>query len=117
MVGSHVMTQLQFPSGPPSTDTVAILNLINGDPLHAANRAAVVDAIADVAHTEDGAVDPNLVRERIPEWVYPRCIGPVYSALTKLGHLEVDGWVMSTDASGRNVGKPTRRYRWTGRGA
>lgn len=106
------MTQLAFPSGPPTTETAAILDLIHGDPVHAADRAAIVDAIAAVAHDELGGVDPNAVRARIPSWVYPRCIGPVYAALTRAGYLTVDGWVINTDASGRNAGKPSRCYRW-----
>lgn len=106
-----------FPSNPADADAVALLDLIAGDPVHEADRLAVVEAICAVAAEQDGRVDPNAVRERIPAWVYPRVTGSVYSALARQGLLTVDGWTLNDDVKSRNRGKPTRTYQWNGNDA
>lgn len=105
---------LVVPSRPVPSATAAVLSLVEGDPLHQADRAEVEGAIRFTAATHDGLVDPNQVRELLPSWVFPRVIGPVYRGLTQLGVLEPDGWVINEDHKGRNSGRPARRYRLIG---
>jgi len=93
-------------------DTLAILRLIDGDPIHERDRGDIVAAIiaAGRAHRLHH-VDPNAVRARLAGSVYPRCIGAVYAALRNAGVLEPVSWTTSTDKAGRNAGKPARLYR------
>ena len=84
-----------------------VCELVYGDPMHAAERQAVIDAIATVAR-RDGDTDPNRVRPLIPSWVGPRVISATWGALRNL--LKPIGWTTNTDAKGRNVGKPQRVY-------
>lgn len=109
-----MIAQAELPFGPVADDTAAILDLINGDPLHERDRAAVVDAIRAAARANHSRVNPNAVRRLIPEWVAPTVIGPTYRSLVHLEVLVPDGWVMSDDRRGRNSGKPVRAYLWTG---
>lgn len=93
-------------------DTQALLDLMSGDPIHARDREAVVDAIR-AAVRGDGTVCGNDWRGLIPTWVYPRVIGATVNALTKAGILRPTGeWRISDDLAGRNSGKPVRVYRW-----
>ena len=95
-------------------NTAALLRLIDGDPVHARDREAVVDAIR-VAVRPDGTVCGNDWRGLIPAWVYPRVIGATVSALARQGVLRPTGdWVVSDDVAGRNRGKPAKIYRWHG---
>lgn len=100
-----------FPSAPVDADTAALLDMISGDPLHDGDRAAVITAILSVGRANGGVIDPNQVRERIPESVYHRVIGATYRTLAQRGVIVPDGWVISADKRGRNSGKPARRYR------
>ena len=106
--------QAELPFGPADPDTQAILDLIAGDPCHRRDRAAVVEAIRATAKAHHGQVNPNAVRPRIPASVQPRVIGATYNALAKAHVIAQDGWVKSTDAKGRNSGRPVRCYRWIG---
>ncbi len=97
-------------------ERAAILDLIAGDPIHATDRAAVIDAILYAANHNAGRVDPNLVRARLSDpWgvltVYPRVVGTVYRVLAAKGVIVPDGWVASSDRKGGNYGKPARLYR------
>ena len=96
----------------PDPLTQSILALIDGDPIHARDREAIVDAIR-ASVDDNGCTSANHWRGLIPVWVYHRCIGATVNALAKGGHLTPTGdWVISDDARGRNVGKPMRVYRW-----
>ena len=90
-----------------------VCELVFGDPMHAAERQAVIDAIVAVAR-RDGDTDPNRVRPHIPSWVGPRVVSATWGALRNRGLLEPIGWTTNTDAKGRNVGKPQRKYRVVG---
>ena len=93
------------------TYTASLLDLMADDPSHASQRAEVERAIWSVAAEYDGRIDPNIVRARIPAWVQPQVVGPVYRAMTLAGDIEPDGWTTSDDLKGRNSGKPVRPYR------
>ncbi len=96
----------------PDPEKDAILALISGDPLHARDRAAIVDAIrSSVDHR--GITSSNHWRPLIPTWVYPRVVGATVNALTKAGVLVRTGeWLTSNDIHGRNSGRPVWTYRW-----
>ena len=98
----------------PDSHTVAVLALIAGDPVHARDREAIVDAIrASVDY--QGLTSSNGWRPLLPAWVYPRVVGATVNALTKAGVLVPTGhWVTSDDIKGRNSGRPARVYRWNG---
>jgi hypothetical protein len=99
----------------PDPMTQAILDLIDGDPIHERDREAIVDAIR-ASVDADGHTSANHWRGLIPTWVYHRVIGATVNALIKGGHLTPTGeWVLSDDVRGRNVGKPMRLYRWADR--
>lgn len=107
-------TQLDLLAEPAPADREkdAVLALISGDPLHARDRQAVVDAIA-ASVRPDGTVCSNDWRGLIPTWVYPRVIGATVNALTKARVLTPTGqWVISDDVHGRNAGRPARVYAW-----
>jgi len=90
----------------------AVLALIAGDPIHARDRAAIVDAIR-ASVRPDGTVSSNDWRPRIPTWCYPAVVGATVNALAKAGVLIPTGqWVTSDDRKGRNTGKPSRSYFW-----
>ena len=91
----------------------SVCELVFGDPMHAAERQAVIDAITAVAR-RDGDTDPNRVRPLIPSWVSPQVVSATWGALRNRNLLEPTGWTTNTDAKGRNVGKPQRIYRWVG---
>jgi len=93
-------------------DTLAILRLVDGDPIHERDRAEIVAEIVAAGREHRlRHVDPNAVRARLAGSVYPRCIGAVYAALRYAGVLEPVSWTTSTDKAGRNAGKPARVYR------
>lgn len=91
--------------------TGSLLDLIVDCWTHTEQRAAVERTIMAVADEHDGAIDPNVVRRRIPSWVQPQVVGPTYRAMCKAGFIEPAGWVVSDDVHGRNSGKPARSYR------
>ena len=93
-------------------NTAALLDLMDGDPIHARDREAVIDAIR-AAVRPDGTVCGNDWRGLIPQWVYPRVIGATVHALGRHGVLQATGdWAISDDTAGKNAGKPVRVYRW-----
>lgn len=95
-------------------NTAALLDLMDGDPIHARDREAVIDAIR-AAVRPDGTVCGNDWRGLIPQWVYPRVIGATVHALGRHGVLQATGdWAISDDTAGKNSGKPVRVYRWHG---
>lgn len=98
----------------PDPATAALLDLISGDPCHARDREAIIDAIrASVRH--DGTTDGNAWRPLIPAFVYPRVVGATVHALVTRGVMAPTGeWRTSDDVAGRNSGRPVRVYRWTG---
>lgn len=98
-------------SGRVDPDTEALCLLIAGDPLHAADRAALIAAIFAAAAADGGHVDPNAVRKLVPASVYPRIFGPTYLSLTRKGILTFDSWTVNEDVAGGNSGKPARTYR------
>lgn len=98
-------------SQPVDADTADVLDLVSRDPIHTRDREAILEAILTAARTHAGRVDPNQVRELIPSWVYPRCVGAMYSRLGRAGYLVPDGWTTSTDVAGKNSGKPLRCWR------
>jgi hypothetical protein len=96
----------------PDPVTQAILDCIAGDPLHTRDREAVITAIR-ASVDAGGYTSSNHWRPLIPTWVYPKVVGATVNALRKLGRLQAtDEWLISDDVKGRNVGKPTRIYRW-----
>lgn len=111
--------QLLFPSGPQTPETEATLDLVDADPLHDRDRAAIDAAVRAVARANDGMVDPGQVRRRLCDdngnlTVYPRVLSARYFALRRAGVLEPAGWVVNDDRHGRNAGRPARLYRWVG---
>ncbi len=110
--------QLTFPSAPVDADTAATLQLVDGDHLHAADRARVDTAIRTIAAADGGVVDPGQVRRLLTNehglTVYPRVLSARYFALRKAGLIERAGWTTNDDQHGRNAGRPARLYRWTG---
>lgn len=95
-------------------DTAALLDLMDGDPIHARDREAVIDAIR-AAVRPDGTVCSNDWRGLIPAWVYSRVIGATVHALINRRILQPTGeWAISDDVRGRNSGRPTRIYEWHG---
>ena len=122
--------QLSFPSEPIAGETRSTVELVGGDwradeDWRRFRRA--VDAAAYAMFQADGSVqstkypayfvvDPNDVRKRLTKdgklTIEPRRYSAFWArAAGKNGFLDADGWVINTDAHGRNQGKPLRRYR------
>jgi hypothetical protein len=91
--------------------TANLLDLIVDDHIHASDRAEIERIILAVALEYDGHINPNIVRDRLPDWVQPQLVGPTYRSLYLAGDIDADGWTVSTDLRGRNSGKPSRCYR------
>ena len=72
------------------------------------HQMAVRNAIAE--SVQDGIVDPNNVRARIPEWVPSRAIGVIYRQLRQDGTLVEHDHVRSNDVRGKNAGRLVPRY-------
>lgn len=117
MTADQLAFDVGLPSRPVDAERRAILDLIAGDDLHRADRAAIVEAIVAVAHGAGGVVDMNHVRAHLTHpqsgdlTVYPRVIGAVVSSLASRGVLVADGWIVNQDRRGGNYGKPQRRWR------
>jgi hypothetical protein len=117
----------QLPATPPAPKpagplVASICALMNGDPVHTADRQRIVTEIVADAQEHDGLVDPNRVRARLTRVnadgstdlvVYPRVIGSTYQTLAAAGVLRFAGWTDSTDVRGGNRGKPARTYQLT----
>lgn len=101
---------------PVDADTASLLALIDGDPLHAWDRALVIQAIAATAKANAGEVCPNRLRalltdgegKSIPN---PNVIGAVIAGLRHKGVLVEIGWRATTDSRSGNTGKPARVHR------
>jgi len=108
--------RLTAASAPADPATVAILTLVQGDPIHARDRAMLTAAIVADARANGGQVSSNRVRESLRDadgdlTVYPRMIGAHYMALKNRGILRTtDTWETSTDRHGNNSGKPCWVY-------
>ena len=72
------------------------------------HQMAVRNAIAE--SVQDGIVDPNRVRARIPDWVPSRAIGVIYRQLRQDGTLVEHDHVRSNDVRGKNAGRLVPRY-------
>ena len=106
--------EMRFYADGVDPDTAALLDLMDGDPIHARDREAVIDAIR-AAVRPDGTVCSNDWRGLIPQWVYPRVIGATVHALGRRRILQATGdWRISDDTAGKNAGRPVRVYRWHG---
>ena len=108
-------------SRPVDARTASLLALIHGDPVHAADRARVVDAIVETAGANYGLVDPNVLRLRLQDadgdsLVYPAVVGAVVAALRHRGVLKPAGWVVTTGSQSGNNGRPAMSY-WLRAGA
>ena len=115
------MTAYDMPLwGDPDPGTVATLDTVDTDWRKERDRAAIDDAVRAVAAANDGVVSTNALRAELTTRygvgyvVAPQAIGPRLAALTRAGVREVIGWETSTDAAGRNVGKPQKLRRWVG---
>lgn len=102
-------------------ETADLLSLLASDwrPFAEADRSVIANAIRDDANAHGGWVSQNRVRAALAslpvfEQPKPQRVGPTYRALCLAGVLVADGWEQSDDLHGRNGGKPTRVYRWTG---
>ena len=93
------------------TATGSLLDLIADSDDHAHHRHEIERVIMAVALEHDGAINPNVVRSRLPSWVQPQLVGPTYRALCLAREIEPAGWTTSDDNRGRNSGKPARIYR------
>lgn len=61
-----------------------------------------------------GFIDQNNVREELRGKVKANRVGAFYRRALLEGLIEPAGWVVSTDAVGKNSGRPCRMYRWLG---
>lgn len=100
------------------TERDAVLDLIAGDVIHESSNRAVAEAILR-AGREKPAFTANDVRNLLPKWVNPNCVGAMFHALSgkRLGLIErvPGGWVDNEDRKSRNVGKPLPLWRLTPR--
>jgi len=93
--------------------TASLLALIDGDPIHAADRARVINAIIATADADADRVDPNRLRRRLTDehgqsTVYPAVIGSTFSALAARGVLVSIGWTTTAGSKSHNNGRPAR---------
>lgn len=101
-------------AAPVDERTASLLALVDGDPVHAIDRAVIVGAIVQTARDHGGLVDPNQLRVLLTNEhgsvVYPAVIGAVIASLRHRGVLREAGWVVTTGSRSGNSGKPSRRY-------
>ena len=103
-------------AAPVDAPTASLLDLIDGDPIHATDRATVIEGILDVAAHNGGAIDPNTLRLWLTDEageciVYPPVIGATVYALRRAGVLVQTGWTVTTGSRSGNGGRPARCYR------
>jgi hypothetical protein len=101
---------------PVDAATAALLDVVDGDPLHAHDRALVTAAMAADAAAHGGEIHPSRVRRALADdrgnlVVYPRVVAAAYAALVARGVIEMTRWDISDDVAGRNAGRPCRVYR------
>ena len=102
---------------PVDQQTASLLALIDGDPLHATDRARVLAAILETAAEHDGRVMPNELRALLHNeqgsTVYPPVIGATVNALKRAGRLVFEHeWQVTEGSTTGNDGKPARVYHW-----
>lgn len=103
-----------YPSAPVDTQTADTLSLMTLDPSHRTDRQIILDAIETVAARNGGEVDPNELRGEVHGLVQPNVIGATVYALKCAGRLVPTGeWVITTNSTSGNGGKPARKYRLT----
>lgn len=99
----------------------AVLDLIAGDTWthDASNRAVAVAILRAGREHPHGLVDSNQVRDHLPPWVAPQCVGAMFKRLSgaRLGLIEkVPGaTAISQDRKSHNVGRLMPVWRLTPR--
>lgn len=92
--------------------TQPTLALIDADPSHATDKAAVIEAVATAARIHGNLLSSNEIRPHIPSHVYAKVIGATISGLVAKRILTAEGPpVRSTDTAGANAGRWIPRYR------
>lgn len=76
-----------------------------------AEWATFIGAVRQVAAAHAGVVDQNKVRPLIRGHIEPKHIGAAFSTAKRLGLLERIGINESTDAEGKNAGRPQPLYK------
>ena len=103
-----------YPSAPIDAPTADTLALMTVDPSHRTDRDVIVAAIETVAARSGGVVDPNELRAEVHGLVEPHTIGATVNALARTGRLVATGeWVITSNSTTGNNGKPARKYRLT----
>lgn len=98
---------------PVDQTTASLLALIDGDPIHAADRARVINAIIATADADNDRIDPNQLRRRLTDGngqstVYPATTGATVNALAVRGVLVSIGWTTTEGSTSGNNGRPAR---------
>lgn len=90
----------------------AVCALVDGDPVHARDRAAVIGAVREAARLNGDRISRNDIAPLIPAWVFPNVVGAVISALRSKRVLTwaEKRWATSDDINGGNAGKLCRIY-------
>ena len=101
---------MTYPSAPIDAETQSTLDLMTLDPSHRTDRDIITAAIETVAARNGGDVDPNELRAEVHGRVDPHAIGATFNALARSGRLVVSGWVITTNSTTGNNGKPSRKY-------
>ncbi len=115
------MTGEQLPdSGGLDPTTRHILDLLNGDPLHDADRERILAAVHAEGVASGGLVDPNRVRIRLSDdrgnlVVNPRVLSGFYHRLAHIGYLTPAGRVRNTSRGNGNKETTTWRLARPGR--
>lgn len=101
---------------PMDDDSASLLSLVadTNHPSADFEWRAFLGVLSATAGEHDGIVNPNHTRELLRGVVAPRRIAAFFSAAARSGLIERAGWVESTDATGRNSGRPCRTYKWLG---
>lgn len=97
-------------------EKVAVLNSVANDWRADGDWLRFVEACAFAAD-ESGVVHVGDVRRRLTNdhglTVAPRRLSAFWNrAASRAGFLDFDGWETNDDHSGRNAGRPARRYRY-----
>jgi len=88
------------------------LALMDADPSHTNDKAAVLEAVATAARIHGNLLSSNEIRPYIPAHVYPKVIGATISGLVAKRILTAEGPpVRSADTAGANAGRWIPRYR------
>lgn len=101
---------MTYPSAPIDAQTQSTLDLMTLDPSHRTDRDIITAAVETVAARNGGDVDPNELRAEVHGLVQPNVIGATVHALARSGRLVVSGWVITTNSTTGNNGKPSKKY-------